>query len=333
MTFLCPDIEPSEVNSQTSRWIRVRIIGGGYGEDAKLVKARTAVPPAVPSLADWDYTPPTFRPPFLAALSLAYAYESPRDVDAVVRENAFHLDAVVAKNADGTLASFTPFVPPADVPPALYLGFDRAFSNSPFTLFLAVDEQTQPPSSPIVSWEYWNGGEWRSVGALDETKGLTQPGIVESIGPVDFARTASSAATCSGCARGSSKASPSGSRSPASFRTRCGPSRPSRSGVRCSAPAPASRTRRSCCPAHPSCAARRSRCASRSRRRRRRWPRSRPRARRPRSRSCATRPAGRRRSGYAGTRSTTSTCPGRTAVTTSSSAPPAMSGSATVPTA
>jgi hypothetical protein len=57
-------------------------------------------------------------------------------------------------------------------------------------VYLAVAEQTEPPSGTDVLWQYWNGSAWARLGLTrDETKGLTEPGSLEFIGPADLARS------------------------------------------------------------------------------------------------------------------------------------------------
>jgi hypothetical protein len=79
------------------------------------------------------------------------------------------------------------FVPPrADDATAFYIGFDRPLANRMISLYLPVIEQEDPQKSSTVAWEFWNGTEWMALGARDETHDLTQPGMVQFLGPQDF---------------------------------------------------------------------------------------------------------------------------------------------------
>jgi baseplate J-like protein len=181
IAFNCPEIGESKVNGILGRWIRIRILEGGYGGEATLTKRIDN--PA--SLADWAYTPPSFRPPFLTRLELSYAYAAPVLPERISAWNSFAFQTTVPA-AGVALASFVPFRAPAAGDPALYLGFDRKFGNVPLKLYLAVIEQPDAPQGPVVTWEYWDGAGWSNLGAADETRNLTQPGLVEFIGPADF---------------------------------------------------------------------------------------------------------------------------------------------------
>lgn len=180
ITFRAPEIFPREVNGQNNYWIRVRIDSGGYGEDAKLTKVKD--PPQ--TLADWKYDAATFRPPFTTTLTLSYAYEDFQEMDHLLTHNNFVYQPI-EQGSEGGFPAFTPFQPPEDADPALYLGFDRKFSNRPVSLYLAVVEQPQIPSAPLVTWEYRHGKIWENLGIQDETKTLTQAGMAEFIGPAD----------------------------------------------------------------------------------------------------------------------------------------------------
>jgi hypothetical protein len=185
--FTCPPVIRGEVAGQPGYWIRVRITGGSYGQDARLVKKAGST---TNSLADWDYAPPTFRPPFITALTLTYTYEKfPeydfQDVQDVVTLNNFVYE-VIGRTPEGALVPFRPFQAPATGDAGFYLGFERRFSNRPVTIYLAVLEQPELPAGAMVTWEYWNGAAWRSLGVQDATKNLTQADLVQFIGPADL---------------------------------------------------------------------------------------------------------------------------------------------------
>ncbi len=96
---------------------------------------------------------------------------------------------------DRTIGDNDPRPEAADGRPALYLGFDRPFSNRLMTLYV----QVEPPSSNVVvrsltparvHWEYAGSTGWRSLGAADETQAFAQSGLVQFIGPADFSARA-----------------------------------------------------------------------------------------------------------------------------------------------
>lgn len=176
--FTCPKIEKSEANGKENYWIRVRIVNGNYGEDAKMELVTGATPPY--TLDKWIYSGPSFQPPSISSLNISYTYEGfPQDVTFCWTYNNFLFKKV------GQNETFQPFISPVENQPALHLGFDKPFSNNAASLYLAVKENiiSEPPT---VVWEYWNGSTWKNLGVQDETKNLTEPGMVEFIGPTDF---------------------------------------------------------------------------------------------------------------------------------------------------
>ena len=46
------------------------------------------------------------------------------------------------------------------------------------------------PGRPQLSWEYWDGGDWETLVARDDSRELTSPGLVELLPPADFATRA-----------------------------------------------------------------------------------------------------------------------------------------------
>jgi hypothetical protein len=174
--FTCPPMALADVNGKKNHWLRARITGGHYGEEAKLAPKKDMDRPS--SLEDWVYEAPTYMPPILASLRVSYRYEKVRQPTALRTENNFAL----ASPSVGS--GFSPFVAPGETRPALYFGFDRAFASRPVSLFIAVEESlfTTPPS---VVWEYSDGTTWKNLGVQDGTANLTESGTVEFIGPAD----------------------------------------------------------------------------------------------------------------------------------------------------
>lgn len=157
------------VNALSRRWVRVRIAQGSYGLD----KAGSAV-----------------RPPSAKSLTASYTYASGvRSPDALALENDF---AVVAR-APASPDPMTPFTPPADTAPTLYMGFDRPFSNQAIALYFGVRDVAAAPEGlaaagarepPAVIWEYWDAGAgWRRLETRDDTLAFTRRGLVTFVGP------------------------------------------------------------------------------------------------------------------------------------------------------
>jgi hypothetical protein len=185
--FECPPCGLGTVGSVEGLWIRARISSGSYGEEAKLT---TQVAPQE-SLADWVYQPPTFRPPFVSGVTLAYEYEEAEEAQQLLVQNAFSLAPVKLNETDGRPnAPFAPFPPPEDAEPVLAFGWDAAFANHPVSLYVATAEQSEPPQNPEVRWQYWNGEAWERLALIrDGTKSLTEPGALEFVGTTGLARS------------------------------------------------------------------------------------------------------------------------------------------------
>lgn len=185
------------VNGIENYWIRARISGGNYGEEAryelinknkaedgyKLIPANFAPPSLATVVAGYQLTaPPTGAPAALPDHILTYndlAYQAP------------------------AMPPLIPFRPTTDTRPSLYLGFTLpperpSFPNRTVSLYFRMAEEVyggvpdnpSPASSPRLAWRYWNGQAWTDLTARDETQGLTRSGLVEFLPPGDFSKRA-----------------------------------------------------------------------------------------------------------------------------------------------
>ena len=217
--FKCPAMESVAVNDKENYWIRVRIVGGGYGEEAKYettseeqlrillssadlagagltVEQRNRVALSLKNAGLVDtarYIPATFRPPSLKSLTLKYEYnERAQSGFTILTLNDF-----VHQDVSNTIP-FQPFVRPAEERPALYIGFDesRPFQGSSLNLFFDIIqpryEQTDSKapgadtSPPVVIWRYWDGEVWARLPVEDETRNFTESGRVRLIAPLNL---------------------------------------------------------------------------------------------------------------------------------------------------
>ena len=215
--FKCPAMESVAVNEKESYWVRVRIVGGGYGEEAKYEttteeqlktvlnsadlasltveqKNRVALSLKNAGLVDTArYIPATFRPPSLKSLTLKYEYsEQAQSGFTILTANDW-----VYQDASETMP-FQPFVRPVEQRPSLYVGLDesRAFQGSPLNLFFHViqpqyqqtDSQDPGPgtSTPVVIWRYWDGEYWARLPVEDETRNFSESGRVRFVVPYNL---------------------------------------------------------------------------------------------------------------------------------------------------
>jgi uncharacterized phage protein gp47/JayE len=165
------DMEPVKLNDVEARWMRVRIVSGGYGYVQEI---------------RWDagreitnsFNVTVVRPPALASASMGYTWQyGPFRPDCVLTEN----DMAFADRTEETTwpgQSFQPFTPSADPSPSLYLGFDAKLPLDAVSVFLDLVEDRRDPVGPALWWEFWDGFSWRRLSTDDETGRLRVPGIV-----------------------------------------------------------------------------------------------------------------------------------------------------------
>lgn len=177
--FKCPEkIQSCSINGENNFWIRLRIIGGNYGEDGrfKYVGSNTT------------YIEPTFVPPSIKEIKISYTYESAKMFpETLVTENNFEM----CEKTEECLAehkSFKLFTPCTDTDSALYLGFDGDIANLPISLLFPLMGD-QIAESPVVAWEYWNGRKWLTMTINDALKDFTRREIQLLNVPLDIEKT------------------------------------------------------------------------------------------------------------------------------------------------
>lgn len=168
------DMEPRLVNEQEARWVRVRLQSGSYGFKQTITFKTDAAgtPPAN------TFTYVAARPPALAAFAIGYTWQyGPFHPERVRAFNDFrYIDWTEAAIWPGT--TFPPFERVADATPALYLGFDKKPPVDQLGLFFDVVEDPEAGPGPALTWEFWDGLQWRRTPAEDGTGSLRRPGIV-----------------------------------------------------------------------------------------------------------------------------------------------------------
>lgn len=170
VSFMRPD-DWAEVplNGERHRWLRVRIVAGGYGVS------------------------PSFMPPVLAWMAVAYDVQTgPDELDHCIALNRFdfsdHTDA-----CRWGRDPFQPFVPVPDRVPAVYLGFDRPLPLGLVSLLASVPpevEEAAPSDGSPFTWEYRAEDGWEELPVLDETAGFRRTGMIQFIGQPDLVASA-----------------------------------------------------------------------------------------------------------------------------------------------
>jgi predicted phage baseplate assembly protein len=194
------DLARGEVNGQANYWIRARLASGYYGRPLEFIP----VNPTDPSKG-FKPRPGTGAPnaPVVSSIRLNYSAQNPSPL--VVTHNQFVLEDRTDANKTAN-TSFKPFEAVEEKEPTFYLGFDQPLPNNAITLYFVVpprqfveklktdvaENDTNDPNGgdPRLLWEYWNGREWARLVIADETKGFTESGSVQFLGPTDLAALA-----------------------------------------------------------------------------------------------------------------------------------------------
>ena len=178
VTFTVPeDAEVSEYTGTKARWIRARLIAGGYGL-VRTVSWKDA------STSKLNFFPIVeVRPPHIELLRAGYTWRSRSAApERCFAENDFaFVDQTEAATTLGT--PFEPFQPMADVTPALYLGFDAPLPADQLSLYCDISEVIGESDGPTLEWEAWDGTQWVRVRVRDGTRGWAVPGMVEAPWP------------------------------------------------------------------------------------------------------------------------------------------------------
>jgi uncharacterized phage protein gp47/JayE len=171
------DMEPTTVNDQEARWVRARLVSGGYGF-VETVQWDTGN-----GTGEFSYV--VTQPPAISVFRLGYIWNhGPFYPERVLTYNDFqyqdHTD-----DAQWPGQTFQAFHLLSDVTPALYLGFDKPLPIDRVNLFFDIDEQPGDTRGPALRWDYWDGFNWRPLTVDDETNNLRVPGMLSFIGPSD----------------------------------------------------------------------------------------------------------------------------------------------------
>ncbi|VVB91092.1 Baseplate J-like protein [uncultured archaeon] len=222
VSFTCPLIISTEINGQSNRWIRVKIISGDYGKSSmfgvKSIDDVIKILPAEAALSDqqknaikkkmeetkytWgEYIPSTLKSPFIESIAIQYDYQN-KPVQEIKTYNNFHYKSVDIAN------KFKPYEPPLDKSPALYLGFenDKKIAGASISVYFAVKEKlfsaepgvTAQNADNLISdnaglkWEYFFSDTqgWKEFRVEAETDSFTTGGIVLLHIPSDMTNTA-----------------------------------------------------------------------------------------------------------------------------------------------
>lgn len=183
VTFTLPG---APVPGDDGCWLRVWIAAGDYGKP--VIVDHSVYPPKVSAA--------TFAPPLLRALSVTLDFTSPELRPSAARLAGDFTIADRGANLQGSGPAVALFAPPAELGPALYLGFAAAPGAVPVSLYLGVaalrPAEAEVPAGvdpPRVLWELRGASGWTPVGVSDETVDLTVSGLVRFTAPAELPRT------------------------------------------------------------------------------------------------------------------------------------------------
>ncbi len=170
-----PDLTPFPFDSGSGRAIRARLASGSYNK----LEIVTWYDSQAGKTNYYALIEP--RPPALRNLALGYTWRSAwKTPEQCLTKNDFLFEDHTPDVArPGT--AFAPFHPVADTLPALYLGFDQPLPNDFVSMYFNLTE-TDGDGPPLV-WESWDGAQWQTLKALDDTGELARPGMVSFLVP------------------------------------------------------------------------------------------------------------------------------------------------------
>lgn len=193
-----PAVPRSQLDGQEGRWIRVRLVAGGYGRPAEYEPVPNGTGFRVKA-GTGDLDPPRVK-------SIVLTYDVHAEPMVLRQTGAVFTDLTAVQRAGEDLDAYVSSAalpePLADRDPALYLGFDVLPAERPITLYVAAAAApaspgrvvmrppvAAPPSSALspATWEYFDGSAWRPLAPLDGTRHLTTSGTVVFLAPPDAA--------------------------------------------------------------------------------------------------------------------------------------------------
>jgi len=170
------DMQATTVNNDNGLWMRARVVSGQYGYRQSIT---------IPSSSPAKISYPVIQAPAVADIRIGYTWTSgPIPVEGVLTYNDFQFEDHT-RDAAWPGNPFTPYQPVSDVTPAVYLGFDRQLPVNNYGVYLDIAEQAGVEHGPDMVWEYWNGAEWASVSAEDETEDLALAGMITFLPAAD----------------------------------------------------------------------------------------------------------------------------------------------------
>ena len=186
---------PLVVGGIDSFWLRVRLVRGHYGEDARYEPID-----ADDLSAGYRLVAATLAPPAISSIRVSYRLTTPTAPElpeTVLTENDFLYSDNLVPRLQAVNESVVPFQASQEDKSYCYLGFlpplNRPFPNLPVAMYCQVETIPYHPTvvpvvqSPHLIWEYGSTEGWQRLTISDSTEALTQSGLIEFLPPADFA--------------------------------------------------------------------------------------------------------------------------------------------------
>lgn len=172
----------SEVNGETGRWLRLRIVAGDYG---KPLSVDVAPDPNDSAKFIVTSAASTLQPPVVTRLGVSYYYFThPQAPEFCVAENDFAF-AEHSEDARWPRSPFAPFAPVSDRTPALHLGFSGRPPAALVSLLAHVVTAAPDGDPQPYAWDYWGSRGWTELSVRDATLGLRRSGLIQFVGAGD----------------------------------------------------------------------------------------------------------------------------------------------------
>ncbi|HEX8241783.1 MAG TPA: hypothetical protein VF574_18760 [Allosphingosinicella sp.] len=176
------DFAEGDVGGRTNYWIRARLVGGDYGEAKMSVKSVPAPGGETRQTVERDMS--TIRPPYVTSLHVGFSARKAHQPQLVLAEDSLGLVDQTPANLAGL--EFELFMPvgaemnPAGAPAppferGLMIGFAKPVRGDPVSLY--VDAAPGGVAATLIA-ETYRDGRFERVQIRDETRGLSEPGMI-----------------------------------------------------------------------------------------------------------------------------------------------------------
>lgn len=169
------DIKQSDVNGQSSYWIRVRLTGGDYGKESYIVKKTD------PETYSLEVDTSNIKPPMIISMYITCEPQAETPDYLYIHNNLEYADKTMESS------SFKPFYKIDNTNSAFYLCFSNKLGEGTCSIFFSFEEKNfKVNEMPEIKWEYAAGNNtWAKLKVTDNTRNFTCSGTIEIVGISD----------------------------------------------------------------------------------------------------------------------------------------------------